>query len=79
MRYMLLIYENDADRVKHMRDWMPTCASYVEAMKKAGIYVGGERLRGVDTTTSVRVTASGTDSAAATSPVRAATLARSLP
>jgi hypothetical protein len=33
----------------------PHCGAYVEAMKKAGIYVAGERLRGISTTTSVRV------------------------
>ena len=57
MRYMLLIYEDDAARVKNMDDWMPTCAAYAEAMKKAGIYVAGERLRGVSTATTVRVSA----------------------
>ena len=55
MQYMLLIYEDDADRVAMMDERMPVCAAYVEAMIKAGIYVGGERLRGVDTATSVRV------------------------
>jgi len=55
MKYMLLIYEDDAKRVDKMDEWMPTCAAYVEAMRKAGIYVAGERLRGVSTATSVRV------------------------
>lgn len=55
MKYMLLIYENDADRVEHMDERMPNCSAYVEVMKKAGIYVVGERLRGAPTTTSVRV------------------------
>lgn len=55
MKYMLLIYENDADRVANMDNRMPTCAAYVEAMKKAGIYVVGEPLRAVASTTSVRV------------------------
>jgi hypothetical protein len=55
MKYMLLIYEDDAARVANMDDWMPHCSAYVQAMVKAGIYVGGERLRGVDTATSVRV------------------------
>jgi len=52
---MLLIYENDADRLAHMDDRMPTCAAYAQAMMKAGIYVSGDRLRGVSTATSVRV------------------------
>jgi hypothetical protein len=55
MKYMLLIYEDDAERVEKMDERMPTCAAYVEAMKKSGIYVLGERLRGVSTTTAVRV------------------------
>ena len=55
MKYMLLIYENDAERIEMMDERMPNCAAYVEAMKKAGIYVVGERLRGATTTTSVRV------------------------
>ena len=56
MKYMLLIYEDDAERVEMMEDRMPHCAAYVEARKKAGIYVIGERLRAVSSTTSVRVT-----------------------
>ena len=56
MKYMLLIYEDDADRVEHMDERMPTCAAYAEAMKKAGIYVDGNRLRGTTTATTVRVT-----------------------
>lgn len=55
MKYMLLIYEDDAERVAMMDERMPTCAAYAGAMKKAGIYVAGERLRAVSSTTSVRV------------------------
>jgi len=55
MKFMLLIYEDDAERVERMDERMPTCAAYAEAMKKAGIYVVGERLRAVSTTTRVRV------------------------
>jgi hypothetical protein len=55
MKYMLLIYEDDAERVARMEERMPTCAAYVQAMVKAGIYVAGERLRGVGTATTVRV------------------------
>ena len=55
MKFMLLIYEDDADRVAMMDERMPTCAAYAEAMKKAGIYVCGERLRGAATATCVRV------------------------
>lgn len=55
MKFMLLIHEDDAQRVENMDDWMPHCAAYVAAMKKAGIYVVGERLRTVSDTTRVRV------------------------
>jgi len=55
MKYMLLIYEDDADRVEHMDERMPNCSAYAEAMIKAGIYVGGERLRGTTSATTVRV------------------------
>jgi len=55
MQFMLLIYEDDAERVEKMDERMPICAAYAEAMKKAGIYVTGNRLRGVGTATSVRV------------------------
>jgi len=55
MKYMLLIYEDDAERVEKMDERMPHCAAYVEAMKKAGIYLVGERLRVASSTTSVRV------------------------
>ncbi|MGD9765122.1 MAG: YciI family protein [Candidatus Binatia bacterium] len=56
MKYMLLIYEDDADRVANMDERMPHCAAYVAAMEKAGIYVSGERLRGVTAATTLRVT-----------------------
>jgi hypothetical protein len=56
MKYMLLIYEDDAARVANMDDWMPHCSAYAQAMQKAGIYVTGDRLRAASTTTSVRVT-----------------------
>jgi len=55
MKYMLLIYEDDESRVANMDDLMPHCAAYVQAMRKAGIYVTGERLRAVSSTTQVRV------------------------
>jgi hypothetical protein len=55
MKYMLLIYENDDERMAMMDERMPTCAAYAEAMKKAGIYVCGERLRSASSTTNVRV------------------------
>jgi hypothetical protein len=60
VKYLLLIYEDDADRVARMDERMPHCAAYAEAMKKAGIYVCGERLHGVATATTVRVGDAGT-------------------
>ncbi len=55
MKYMLLIYEDDAERVALMDERMPTCAAYADAMKKAGIYVDGNRLRGISSATTVYV------------------------
>jgi hypothetical protein len=55
MKYMLMIYEDDADRVEHMDERMPRCSAYAQAMIKAGIYVTGDRLRGVTTATTLRV------------------------
>jgi hypothetical protein len=55
MQFVLLIYEDDAERVEKMDERMPHCAAYVEAMKQAGVYLAGERLRGGSATTSVRV------------------------
>ena len=55
MKYMLMIYEDDAARVTHMDEWMPNCAAYAQAIMKAGIYVCGDRLRGATTATTVRV------------------------
>ena len=55
MKYMLLIYEDDADRVAHMDDRLPTCAAYADAMRKAGIYLDGNRLRSGSSATTVRV------------------------
>ena len=52
---MLLIYEDDAERVEKMDERMPNCSAYAEAMKKAGIYLRGDRLRGVSSATRVRV------------------------
>jgi hypothetical protein len=55
MKFMLMIYEDDADRVAHMDERMPNCSAYAQAMIKAGIYVHGDRLRAVTTATTVRV------------------------
>ena len=55
MKYMLMIYEDDEDRVEHMDERMPDCSAYAQAMMKAGIYVCGDRLRGAETATTVQV------------------------
>ena len=55
MKFMLMIYEDDAERVEHMDERMPDCAAYAQAMIKAGIYVCGDRLRGAGTATTVSV------------------------
>jgi hypothetical protein len=55
MKYMLMIYENDTERVEKMDERMPNCSAYAQAMIKAGIYVCGDRLRGATAATSVRV------------------------
>ena len=60
MKYMLLIYEDDADRVANMDERMPNCSAYAQAMMKAGIYVAGDRLRGIASATTVRVEGSKT-------------------
>ena len=60
MKYLLLIYGNEAamaaaskaDAEKVTGAYM----AYTEAMKKAGAYVGGERLRPTSAATTVRVT-----------------------
>jgi hypothetical protein len=52
---MLLIYENDAERIEKMDERLPICAAYAQAMMKAGIYLGGDRLRSITAATTVRV------------------------
>ena len=34
MKYMLLIYEDDAERVAMMDERMPTCAAYADAISR---------------------------------------------
>jgi hypothetical protein len=58
MKYMLMVFSDDkqfqamseAERAKAVAPY----GAYVEAMKGAGIYKGGERLRPVETATTVR-------------------------
>ena len=57
MQYLLLIYGNEAamlsikERVGQM---MAAYAAYTDAMKKAGVYIGGNRLQPTSAATTVR-------------------------
>jgi len=55
VKYVLLLYEDDAERVAKTEEEVATCVAYAEAMKKAGILVGGDRLRPAWTATTVHV------------------------
>jgi hypothetical protein len=57
MKYMLLIYANEAKMLvdKAMVERVsPAYAAYMEAMQKAGVIVGGERLQPTTSATTVR-------------------------
>ena len=57
MKYMLLIYADEAkilnDKTREQRV-SPAYAAYMEAMKKAGVIVGGDRLQPTASATTVR-------------------------
>lgn len=59
MKYLLLIYANEANMEKAMKESgdgvSPAYAAYSEAMKKAGIIVGGERLQPTASASTVRI------------------------
>lgn len=59
MKYLLLIYGNEAAMLaanpETSKVMMSSYAAYIEAMKKAGVYIGGERLRPTSASTTVRV------------------------
>ncbi len=59
MQYLLLLYEDDADRAEKTDEDVSVCLAYVEAMRKAGILRGGERLRPAAEAATVRVSAAG--------------------
>ena len=58
MEYLLLIYGNEAAMLASSKEasgqMMAAYAAYTEAMKKAGVYVGGNRLQPTTTATTVR-------------------------
>ena len=57
MKYMLLIYADEAkilnDKTREQRV-SPAYAAYMEAMQKAGVIVGGDRLQPTASATTVR-------------------------
>ena len=60
MQYLLLIYGTEAAMAAAPKEAITQMSAaygaYTEAMIKAGVFVGGERLKPVSTATSVRVT-----------------------
>jgi hypothetical protein len=54
MKYMLLVYGREADMPNPAERVSPAYAAYMEAMQKAGVIVGGERLRPTASATTVR-------------------------
>ena len=59
MKYMLLIYSNESQwqglAKSEIDQRMAAYLAYTEAMTKAGVILGGDRLRSADATTTVRV------------------------
>jgi hypothetical protein len=59
MKYLLLIYGNEAGMLAATKEQagkiMAAYAAYTEAMTKAGVWVGGNRLRPTSSATTVRV------------------------
>src|SRR6266850_868270 len=55
MKFALLLYEDDAERVAKSDEEVSACLAYAAAMEKAGILVGGERLRPAESAATVRV------------------------
>ena len=59
MKYLLLIYGNEKNMESASKEgigeMMASYGAYTEAMRKAGIYGGGERLQRSSTATTVRI------------------------
>jgi hypothetical protein len=59
MKYLLLIYGNEAGMLSASKEtvsqMMAAYTAYTEAMKKAGVYVGSDRLRPTSAASTVRV------------------------
>jgi hypothetical protein len=60
MQYLLTLYSEEAGWAKmteaQQQQGVAAYNAYTEALKKAGAYIGGNRLRPVSTATTVRVT-----------------------
>jgi hypothetical protein len=58
MQYLMLIYGNEAAMLSASKEtagqMMAAYAAYTDAMKKAGVYIGGNRLQPTSTATTVR-------------------------
>ena len=58
MQYLLMIYGNEAGMLSASKEqagqMTAAYAAYTEAMKKAGVYIGGNRLQPTSTATTVR-------------------------
>jgi hypothetical protein len=55
MKFALLLYEDDTERVAKSAEEVSLCLAYAAAMEKAGILVGGERLRPAGSATTIRI------------------------
>jgi hypothetical protein len=59
MKYLLLIYGNEAGMLSASKEatgqMMAAYTAYTEAMKKAGVHLGGDRLRPTSAASTVRV------------------------
>ena len=55
MKFALLLYEDDAERVAKSDEDVSVCLAYAAAMEKAGILLGGERLRPAQSAATVRI------------------------
>jgi hypothetical protein len=60
MQYLLMIYGNEAKMLAASQEAanqrMAAYGAYTEAMKKAGVYLGGNRLKPTSSASNVRVT-----------------------
>ena len=59
MQYLLMIYGDETEAAKippeQIKTMMPAYANYTEAMKQAGVWLGGDRLRPTNAATLVRM------------------------